>query len=195
MLDKPCNRDSYIFLSFSVKNEKPINDVAVTVNGVINRLSGVREVYYNGNTVFHYTCAVPSGTDKLDITFGQGKYELSDVYAGRSSIKNSSYGDKVDLKQIKHGNTYGGAYSLPSGKTLVSTIPYDKNFRIYSDGKLLETERVNTAFLGVKLPKGAHKIRMVYHSPGRNAGLLITIIAGLILIVDTLRKHSRRRNA
>ncbi len=65
---------------------------------------------------------------------------------------------------------------------MITTIPYDENFEILVDGKTVEQEAVNTAFLGFGIEAGKHEIRMVYHAPGVKAGKILSA-AGLFLFL------------
>ena len=75
-MDQKTQKGDYVFLSFRVENHRPSKDVTVTVNGVRNKLSSTATEYYNGNEVFHYTLALPEGTQRLSISFGAGDYEI-----------------------------------------------------------------------------------------------------------------------
>ena len=57
---------------------------------------------------------------------------------------------------------------------LITSLPFDEHFRVYVDGKEVQTEKVNTAFLGAQVPKGNHTITIAYRAPGKTAGLLLT---------------------
>ena len=77
-------------------------------------------------------------------------------------------------------------------------MPYDENYKIYVDGTLTEYEKVNTSFIGFKLKKGKHVIRMEYKSKGlligqviSITGLVLTVV--LVLINKNWRKHAKTR--
>ena len=77
-------------------------------------------------------------------------------------------------------------------------MPYDENYKIYVDGTLIEYEKVNTSFIGFKLKKGKHVIRMEYKSKGLLIGQVISIIGlvltvVLVLINKNWRKHAKTR--
>ncbi len=74
----------------------------------------------------------------------------------------------------------------------VSSIPYDKGFRVYVDDKKVKSEIVNTAFLGFKLDKGGHHIRIKYVSPLFREGVLLSII-GLLLFMILIYFDIRKR--
>ncbi len=64
---------------------------------------------------------------------------------------------------------------MPRNGYLITSIPYEKGFTIRVDGKTVQTEKVNTAFLGCRLEAGAHKIEILYHAPGMKAGKALSV--------------------
>ena len=77
---------------------------------------------------------------------------------------------------------------------LITSILYDKNFRITIDGEEVETEKVNTAFLGGKVPKGAHRIQISYQAPGKGTGFFLTGL-GMVFLVSLELKSKRRKKS
>ena len=73
----------------------------------------------------------------------------------------------------------------------VTSIPYDKGFRVYVDDKLVKKEIVNKAFLGFKLDKGGHHIRIKYTSPLFKEGVVLSIIGIFLFIMVTI--YDRRK--
>ena len=95
-------------------------------------------------------------------------------------------------KPATKGNTIKG--TIQAGEDdgyLITSIPYDENFKVYVDGKNTTYERVNTAFLGMKLSKGMHEIEIVYHAPGLMVGKILSLagILGFLIIEIVYRKH------
>ncbi len=48
------------------------------------------------------------------------------------------------------------------------------------DGESAVYEKVNTAFLGLKMDKGKHEVTIAYHAPGVLVGKILSVM-GLIL--------------
>ncbi|HEV3485667.1 MAG TPA: YfhO family protein, partial [Vicinamibacterales bacterium] len=67
-------------------------------------------------------------------------------------------------------------------------------WRAYIDGKRVGTHYANHAFLGVFVPQGKHRLRLVYapeaFTRGRN--ITLTTIAALVAFVILSRKRRRR---
>lgn len=198
-LSRAAQDGEYLFLSFSIKNIDKHKDVSVTVNGQKNKLSGSGRVYYNNNEVFHYTCAVPAGTDEITVEFGAGHYEISNIrcwLGSEDKEKNESlYQNSLDLSRIKSGDGYEGSFESSTGGWLISSVPYDENFHIYVDGEQVESQMVNKAFLGVEITAGRHDIRIIYETPGRRLGLWLSIATGLVVVGDCLRKRRKKNES
>ena len=64
---------------------------------------------------------------------------------------------------------------------LMITVPYEKGWNIYVDGKKIEYEEVYDTFIGIRLNKGYHEIKMVFYSPGIVIGSIMTLIGVGIL--------------
>ena len=75
---------------------------------------------------------------------------------------------------------------------LVTSFPYQKGFSVLIDGKEVESECVNTAFLGTKISKGKHDVEIVFNSPMKNIGLCLSF-GGLVLFVVQGRKKDEER--
>ena len=65
----------------------------------------------------------------------------------------------------------------------VTSIPYDEGFKVYVDNKVVEKQIVNKSFLGFKLSKGNHNIKIVYKSPLQKEGLILSFL-GLVSFVS-----------
>ena len=62
---------------------------------------------------------------------------------------------QVDKKQTED-NVIQGTIHVKKDGWFITSIPYDKHFKIYIDGKETEIQKVNTAFLGCKIESGNH---------------------------------------
>ena len=62
------------------------------------------------------------------------------------------------------------------------------------DGKQIKTEKVNTAFLGGKIPEGIHEIEISYQAPGKNPGFFLTGTGMISFICLKLKDRRRKRD-
>ena len=185
-----------LFLSFRVDNARPNKDVAVWINGIRNKLSAKDHVYYNENKTFTYAVPLKDGEDNISVTFGKGKYQLSQVQAYLGSLPERSetlYQSEVqvDKKQTKD-NVIQGMIQVKNDGWFITSIPYDTHFKMYIDGREKEIQKVNTAFLGCKLERGKHEVKIVYHAPGAAAGKVLSLI-GIAGFLSLLAGEKRKR--
>ena len=178
-----------LFLSFRVDNAHPNKDVAVWINGIRNKLSAKDHVYYNENKIFTYAVPLKDGEDNISVTFGKGKYRLRHVQAYLGSLPERSellYQSEIQVdKKQTEDNVIQGTIRVKKDGWFITSIPYDKHFKIYIDGKETKIQKVNTAFLGCKIESGNHEVKIIYHAPGTTTGKVLSLIgiAGFVLVL------------
>lgn len=178
-----------LFLRFRVDNAHPNKDVAVWINGIRNKLSAKDHVYYNENKTFTYAVPLKDGEDNISVTFGKGKYRLRHVQAYLGSLPERSellYQSEIQVdKKQTEDNVIQGTIHVKKDGWFITSIPYDKHFKIYIDGKETEIQKVNTAFLGCKIESGNHELKIIYHAPGTTTGKVLSLIgiAGFVLVL------------
>ena len=178
-----------LFLRVRVDNAHPNKDVAVWINGIRNKLSAKDHVYYNENKIFTYAVPLKDGEDNISVTFGKGKYRLRHVQAYLGSLPERSellYQSEIQVdKKQTEDNVIQGTIHVKKDGWFITSIPYDKHFKIYIDGKETEIQKVNTAFLGCKIESGNHELKIIYHAPGTTTGKVLSLIgiAGFVLVL------------
>ena len=178
-----------LFFRFRVDNAHPNKDVAVWINGIRNKLSAKDHVYYNENKIFTYAVPLKDGEDNISVTFGKGKYRLRHVQAYLGSLPERSellYQSEIQVdKKQTEDNVIQGTIHVKKDGWFITSIPYDKHFKIYIDGKETEIQKVNTAFLGCKIESGNHEVKIIYHAPGTTTGKVLSLIgiAGFVLVL------------
>ena len=187
-----------LFLRFRVDNAHPNKDVAVWINGIRNKLSAKDHVYYNENKIFTYAVPLKDGEDNISVTFGKGKYRLRHVQAYLGSLPERSellYQSEIQVdKKQTEDNVIQGTIRVKKDGWFITSIPYDKHFKIYIDGKETEIQKVNTACLGCKIESGNHELKIIYHAPGTTGKVLSLIgIAGFVLVL-VQEKRKQKNN-
>ena len=188
-----------LFLRFRVDNAHPNKDVAVWINGIRNKLSAKDHVYYNENKIFTYAVPLKDGEDNISVTFGKGKYRLRHVQAYLGSLPERSellYQSEIQVdKKQTEDNVIQGTIRVRKDGWFITSIPYDKHFKIYIDGKETEIQKVNTAFLGCKIESGNHEVKIIYHAPGTTTGKVLSLIgiAGFVLVL-VQEKRKQKNN-
>ena len=187
-----------LFFRFRVDNAHPNKDVAVWINGIRNKLSAKDHVYYNENKTFTYAVPLKDGEDNISVTFGKGKYRLRHVQAYLGSLPERSellYQSEIQVdKKQTEDNVIQGTIHVKKDGWFITSIPYDKHFKIYIDGKETEIQKVNTAFLGCKIESGNHEVKIIYHAPGTTTGKVLSLIgiAGFLLVL--VREKRKQKN-
>lgn len=188
-----ANEGDLFFLQFKVNNHCPSKDVSIWVEGIRNKLTANTHLYYNGNEEFTYAILLKGGQTKIDIRFGAGDYEIDHLnsYVWKTTtreeqqqalVQSKFQPDKVGTK----GNVIKGTVEGDKDSYLITSIPYDENFEILIDGKETAYEKVNTAFLGMKVQEGQHEIMMIYHAPGVMAGKILSMIGVVLFLLKRL---------
>lgn len=135
----------------------------------------------------------------MTFTLGEGRYILEDIQVFTGNLEELGNEELYEspLENIcfsRDGDSLAGTVGSENTGYLITSIPYDKNFRITIDGEEVETEKVNTAFLGGKVPKGAHRIQIYYQAPGKGTGFFLTGL-GMVFLVSLELKSKRRKKS
>ena len=188
-----------LFLRFRVDNAHPNKDVAVWINGIRNKLSAKDHVYYNENKTFTYAVPLKDGEDNISVRFSKGKYRLSHVQAYLGSLPERSellYQSEIQVdKKQTEDNVIQGTIHVKKDGWFITSIPYDKHFKMFIDGKETKIQKVNTAFLGCKIESGNHEVKIIYHAPGTITGKILSLIgmAGFLSLLVREKRKNRRK--
>ena len=188
---KKVSGNRVLMLRFKIKNLKPSKDLTIWVNGNRNKLSAKQRVYYNDNTTFTYAVALDSDENQVEVTFGKGKYNLSDVEAYVTTLPGTELYESEFLQNDTKtkGNVIAGSLTMQKSGYLITSIPYDSGFEIQVDGKPATSEKVNTAFLGCKVKAGEHDIVITYHAPGLAAGKVMSFVGMIGFLILSVLEH------
>lgn len=75
---------------------------------------------------------------------------------------------------------------------LFTSIPYEKGWSAYIDGKKTETIKVLDTLMGIHLPKGNHEIKFVYCPQGLKEGIIISFLS-LCVFVSILYRYKFKK--
>lgn len=197
-LNKSLNKDILIIrvkLRDTPSCEK--GDGVIKINGITNVLTCKEWMYKNRNKIFNYVISSNEDLNKLNIEFAKNNYIISDIktyelkYDDIYDIKNNLSEFIVDKKNSK-GDKIQGYIEMNDNGYFVTSIPYDKGFKVYVDNKVIKSEIVNTSFLGFKLNKGSHHIKIKYRSPWFNEGKYLSIIGCIFFIIIFFSSFSKK---
>jgi uncharacterized membrane protein YfhO len=172
------------------------NEITITINGNKNKLSSNKWKYYNSNTTFDYTLYDDS---ELNITFSKGTYYISNIevylldYEDIANLNKNVDEFKFNMDKTKGDNIVGSIDVTEDGYFNMS-IPYDKGFNIYVDGKKTEYKKTNISFIGFKIAAGHHDIKITYKAPFRNISTILSI-SGTILFILVIRYENKIKKA
>lgn len=159
-------------------------------------------------SVKDYPIVFPMGNGKAG-SISEVKFEISEgktsggytimTYALKTTEFEQAYNNLADeqLKITSFSDTEitGSITALEKG-VLYLSIPYEKGWKVYIDGKKADTFKVLDAMLGVEVDSGNHEIVLEYSPDGFMLGLIISGTALLILIlaviVENILKKSKR---
>lgn len=87
-----------------------------------------------------------------------------------------------------------GTIDIKSDGTFLTSIPYEKGWKLYVDGKKTETKEVMEVFLAADLAQGTHEIKLVYSPTGFVPGVVVAVTALLgfisLCVYDFMKKKS-----
>lgn len=109
--------------------------------------------------------------------------------------KYESFIGKLKKNQMNIDEISGGhikaTVSIPDGKKLFTTIPYDDGWKVYADGQKTEITKVADTFVGLNLSPGEHKLEFKYVPAGFYPGLAVTIISWILFVVYMIYVYRR----
>ena len=89
-------------------------------------------------------------------------------------------------------NKITGTVNASKDATLICSIPYDKGWSVYIDGKKAETNDIYGALISVNVPAGEHTVTLKYMPVNFILGCIITSLCIIILIgIYTFKKMCR----
>ncbi len=83
---------------------------------------------------------------------------------------------------------------LPQPNLVVFSVPYDRGFTAFVDGKRTEIERVAYGMIAVPVPEGEHRIEFRYLPAGLYPACAVSFLSALFLILPCLRRRGRRED-
>lgn len=179
--------DKLLFIEISGLEENSCSndDISIKINGIENSLSCSTWIYNNHNNTFNYLIN-EKDLSNLEINITKGHYKITDinVYTMDKKYLDSDF-DMMTNIEI-HENVMSGNIDVTNDGYMVLSIPYEENFKVYVDNELISYEKVNTAFIGFKVNSGSHNIRLEYYAPGKNSGIILTVIGILSYISYTM---------
>lgn len=185
-------QNKILIIRFKMNHEQSCSegDQSITINNIKNKLTCKSWKYHNGNRIFDFVLAEQDLT-KLTISFQEGEFNIGDFeayvldYQDISNVK-SNIDELVIDKDKTKGDQIIGNIDVKEDGYLMLTLPYDEGFTINVDDQKVDYELVDQAFIGFKISKGQHNIKINYTAPMKDISLIISsigIVAFIILII------------
>lgn len=136
-----------------------------------------------------------NGQIKIDINFKKNDFtfETPRLYKfDQNSYLKAFKTLKKETLQVEHFSPtkISGTINIKSRNNyFITTIPYEKNWRIYVDNKAVKSQYALGAFLGARVTPGKHKITFRYINMALIQGSVISIISMLIIFLLAIMQN------
>lgn len=175
----------HAYLYFPISSDMDVN---VTINGItrsynLHNIEVIDIGYLNvGDDV--YIGNVPSNMEVYS-------YNEQDFITAFDTLKESS------LNVTHHSETeIKGTLSASYDGAVMCSIPYEKGWKVYVDGKKTDTFAIKKAMLAFNVTSGEHDIRLVYSPAGLGAGIIISVFSAamlLIIVIFDIKKQIKQK--
>lgn len=175
---------------------KCIDSTSIKYNGA---------VLDDGDIIEKYPLVFPMGSsssaDKSVIELhtksenDSGNYKIM-VYAMDHKLFDEAYSRLADeqLEVESFGDKkITGRITAKTDGVLFLSIPYEKGWRVYVDGKKTETISVLDAMLGAEISAGEHEIRLEYVPEGFPSGLVLSTASAALIGVTIWFEEKRKK--
>lgn len=186
MLDNKVNQNIYLYINGS------------NVNGF-----EVDDKYYSITSDEYYTVDVGTkeiGDVKVKINFKDNNDDgIIKFYAyAIDDDKFKEFYNEINkniLKVTSYSDTLiEGDVTLKSDKVMLSTIAYDTGWKVYVDGKSVDTYKIADSYLAFDIKKGSHKIKLVYYPDGMKLGIITSFISLAIIFIYAIFSDKKQKN-
>jgi len=159
-----------------------------TVTATINSSEYTYKDLKKGGTIIDLGYATP---DDIIVISGDTSMNAS-VYTLESSrfieAFNILNNNSLNVSEFTN-NKITGTVNASKDATLICSIPYDKGWSVYIDGKKTETNNIYGALISVNVPAGEHTVTLKYMPVNFILGCIITSLCIIILIgIYTFKK-------
>ena len=158
-------------------------------------------VYCNGKRIYfeestsYYSVILDTGVHKAGETITIEVRCDDDMFASFTPLiavldtdalkkQTESLGNGISGLSVSDGKVTFTA-SSDSARTLIATIPYEKGWKAYVDGKAVEISSYQDAFLCLHLESGSHEVELKFTPPGVSIGVIISA-TGVILSIGVV---------
>lgn len=169
------DNDGYVYLYYFF--EAGINECTVLVNGQPLTTRSEVVVYnkdLNGNKL-------RISLDGKVSSYGEAYAYYFDKEEFKKDIIKLQE-NKMTFEKVNDGYIKGKVVATNEFNRLFLSVPYEKGWNLYVDGKETEIDIMYDSFMGVTLKEGEHVIEFKYETPGLKLGSCVSIVSLLSTI-------------
>ena len=172
------------------KKNTDINEISLLLNKDIKKYEQYDESYIINEFV---------NKDDIDIYISFSNYlnEEIDVYSLDKNKFINAYNifneNKLNITNFKE-NIIEGNINLNDNKTIYTSIPYDKGWKVYVDNRQIKTFKINDSLLGFDLDKGNHEIKLKFIPNNLNIGITLSLTTLIFSITYLITKKTNRQS-
>lgn len=193
-------------LAFTVEKDGPIYmyakaDNAQTVSGKIGESGTPVKFENNRGCIASIGNAKAGDTVYLDITFEDGEAGFVESYVYTMDLNEwdniySKLSDEMFNVEKYSDTKLSGTVVAKKDGTLMTSIPYEKGWNAYVDGKRVKVNPISNAFCSIDVAAGEHQITFKYCPYGFVVGNVVSILSiaalvALYYVEKTLKKRQQ----
>lgn len=192
----PTTREMYLNMSVP----SAMNECKIYCNGI--------ELSYTTEGTFYSQIirlgAFEEGEDvKVSILADCDKFMLQDLNVAYFDydVFDEQF-DRIDKSQVSL-KTFEDGYlafdcNVKGGKSVITTVPYEKGWTLKIDGVASEIKPYQNAFIGFDVPSGAHTAELSFTAPGTYPGIMVSCLGVVLFIAyaaaeSVLRKKKKEK--
>lgn len=99
--------------------------------------------------------------------------------------------NQIDVTEFKN-TKIKGTLNMDTSGLVFTSLPDDGGWKVYCDGKKVETQAIGNALVGFIAPQGQHDITFRYSVPGLGTGIIISVFSVGVLVFFAYMKTKKR---
>lgn len=179
------SKDKYIYITGS----ELYNDVKIILGD--NEYS-----YFNFENDAYIINLSEHNTNEIKISFNNDTLKINKLLVYEldlDTLKNDlSYVDNLEVLKNKTNLSVNTNYT--DDKLVMTTIPYDKGWRLYIDGEEKEISKALDSLIAFEIPEGEHNIVLKFIPRGTKIGTIGSIISIIFLVLFNLFTNKNKND-
>lgn len=162
-------------------------DISVTVN------DRARGYIYDGEKKKIFYIGDFNDGDEVKITLNKDgvldKCDVRefDIHAFENTINRIKNGHEMEITDFSDTRIEGRINVSDDNTLLFTTIPYERGWSAYADGKKVDIVKAQDTFSAIRLSAGEHTVKFVFRCPGLRLGLCISLLTLAAILACALK--------